>query len=38
VGRARGLPGCLPGPTSDIEDVVVDLYVDGTAQCLVVPQ
>ena len=25
LGRARGLPGRLPGPTSDVEDVVVEL-------------
>ena len=34
---ARGLSGRLPGPTSDVEDVVVELDATGLAQYLVVP-
>jgi len=30
-GRAGGLPGRLPGPTSDVEDVVVELDATGPA-------
>ena len=37
MGRTRGLPGRLPGPASDVEDVVAELDVAGPAQCLVVP-
>jgi hypothetical protein len=29
LGRARGLPGRLPGPASDVEDVVAQLDVAG---------
>ena len=34
---ARCLSGRLPGPTSDVEDVVVELDATGLAQYLVVP-
>ena len=37
LGRARGLPGRLPGPAADVEDVVVELDAKGPAQYLVVP-
>ena len=37
MGRARGLPGRLPGPASDVEDVVVELDAAGPAQYLVMP-
>src|SRR5262249_44852364 len=37
LGRARGLPGRLPGPAADVEDVVVELNATGPAQHLVVP-
>ena len=36
LGRARGLPGRLPGPASDVEDVVVDLDATRLVQDLVV--
>ena len=36
-GRPRGLPGRLPGPAADVEDVVVELDADSPAQYLVVP-
>jgi hypothetical protein len=36
-GRARGLSGRLPGPTADVEDVVVELDANRPAQYLVVP-
>jgi hypothetical protein len=36
-GRARGLPGRLPGPTTDVEDVVVTPDATSPAQHLVVP-
>ena len=36
LGRARGLPGRLPGAASDVEDAVVDLDATGLAQDLVV--
>jgi hypothetical protein len=36
-GRARGLPGRLPGPASDVEDVVAELDGAGPAQYLVMP-
>ena len=35
--RARGVTGRLPGPASDVEDVVCELDVYGPAQHLVVP-
>jgi hypothetical protein len=34
---ARGLSGRLPGPTSDVEDLVVEPDATGLAQYLVVP-
>ena len=37
LGRARGLSGRLPGPTADVEDVVVGLDANRPAQYLVVP-
>jgi hypothetical protein len=37
LGSARGLSGRLPGPTSDVKDVVVELDATGPAQYLVVP-
>jgi hypothetical protein len=37
LGRPRGLSGCLPGPASDVEDVVVRLDATGPAQYMVVP-
>jgi hypothetical protein len=36
-GRARGLPGRLPGPAADVEDVVAELDAAGPAQYLVMP-
>jgi hypothetical protein len=36
-GRARGLPGRLPGPTADVQDVVVAPDAPSPAQHLVVP-
>ena len=37
LSPARGLPGRLPGPASDVEDVVAVLDAAGPAQCLVMP-
>ena len=37
LGRARGLPGRLPGPAADVQDVVVELDATGPAQHRVVP-
>src|SRR5262249_2894196 len=37
LGRARGLPGRLPGPAADVKDVIVELDATGPAQHLVVP-
>ena len=36
-GLARGLPGRLPGPAADVEDMVVELDAYRPAQHLVVP-
>jgi hypothetical protein len=37
LGRARGLPGRLPCPAADVEDVVAELDAAGPAQDLVMP-
>jgi len=37
TGRARGLPGRLPGPAADVQYVVVKMDAEGSAQYLVVP-
>ena len=37
LGRARGLPGRLPGPAADVEDVVAELDAAGPAQDIVMP-
>ena len=37
LSRARGLPGRLPGPAADVEDVVAELDAAGPAQDIVMP-
>src|SRR6185437_16932863 len=34
-GRAGGLPGCLPGPASDVQDIIAGSHAAGGAQHLV---